>query len=298
MYGVRNDQQFLIPRKRIVPYHIFVGIPAEIAGMSLLSMDHKDRTADLIGIAQDRLIKKGHAAGHVPASVGVEGTGMISSVRLIISIIIFYKERGILRQRIHHAAAQGIAAVFVIFDTLCVPCLFLLIAGVCRILGIKITFRVYTGHIIHSRSNRSSDPGVKSRCVQSHSAPAADPDNGDLLRIHIVLHRQEIHRRLEILGIDIRRGHISWLPAAFSCEGRIKGDGQKSPLRHGLGVESGRLLLHRSKRPAHRDGRQPPLRSFRRIEIRRQGNAIPVVESHLPVIHFITLGKCFIPFFC
>ena len=112
----------------------------------------------------------------------------------------------------------------------------------------------------------------------------------------IFKHGQEIHRRLEILRVDVGRGHIPGLAAAFACERWIKGEGQESPLHHGLGVQAGALLLHRAEGPADGDGRQLTVSVLGDIHIRRQGDAIAIGERHLAVIHFVALGKGLIPF--
>ena len=129
------------------------------------------------------------------------------------------------------------------------------------------------------------------RRVQGQPTPAADADDADAIRVHAVKHGQEIHRRLEILRVDVGRGHIPGLAAAFACERWIKGEGQKSPLRHGLGVQAGALLLHRAEGPADGDGRQLTVSVLGDIHIRRQGDAIAIGERHLAVIHFVALGK-------
>ena len=39
-----------------------------------------------------------------------------------------------------------------------------------------------------------------------------------LLGIHVMIGYEEINSRAEILGIDVRRGHITWCPSTFPCE--------------------------------------------------------------------------------
>ena len=126
-----------------------LGVSAEIAGVRFLPMDNQDRAADLINVLQDRLIQKGHTSGHVPSAIGVQRSGMISSLCLIVVIVIFDKTRRVLRQRVCHAAAARVLSVFIVLHTLRVQHPALFIAGVRGIFRVKIAFRVDAGHIIH-----------------------------------------------------------------------------------------------------------------------------------------------------
>ena len=74
---------------------------------------------------------------------------MVSPVCLIVIIIIFHKERRILRQRIHNAPSKGIVSVSVILQALRIQRFFLLIPGIRRVFRVKISFRIHPGHIIH-----------------------------------------------------------------------------------------------------------------------------------------------------
>lgn len=81
------------------------------------------------------------------------------------------------------------------------------------------------------------DAGVQCGRVDGHAAPAADSYDPDTLRINFFICHQEIHRRLEILRIDVGRGHVAGMTAALSSEGRIKGDRQEASLRHRLRIQ-------------------------------------------------------------
>jgi hypothetical protein len=47
------------------------------------------------------------------------------------------------------------------------------------------------------------------------AAPTADADDADALAIDVGLQADEVHRRAEILGVDVRRGDVARLAAAF-----------------------------------------------------------------------------------
>lgn len=70
--GVRNYEELLIVRIRVILYHIRIGIAAEIAGMRFPTMYHQYRAADLIAVFQDWLVHKGHTSDYIPASIGVQ----------------------------------------------------------------------------------------------------------------------------------------------------------------------------------------------------------------------------------
>src|SRR5699024_8604251 len=81
-------------------------------------------------------------------------------------------------------------------------------------------------------------------------------DIPDPFRIYKLLDGQKIYRCLEIFWIDIRRGNIPRIPIAFPRERRVKGNRQKPSFRHGLGVQTGRLLFNCAERAADRDDRE------------------------------------------
>ena len=129
---------------------------------------------------------------------------MVSAIRFIIIVIICHIERCVLRKWINNPAAQRIAAIFVINKPLGVHSLFLRVPCISRIIRIKISVGIDTGHIVYGGSNRRLDAGIQRRRIEGQASPAADADNADTLRVNIFLHGKEIHRRLEILCIDIR----------------------------------------------------------------------------------------------
>ena len=166
------------------------------------------------------------------------------------------------------------------------------------ILTVKVAFGIHTGHVVHGHSRSSFDTGVNCCGIDRHTAPAADADDTDALRVNILLHGEEVHRCAEILGVDVRRCHIARLTAAFAGIGRVKGNRQKANLRHFLRVQTGGLLLYRTERTADGNGGQLALCVLRRIHIRRQCDAVAVVKGHLFVVYLVAFRKHLIPFLC
>ena len=137
-----------------------VGIASHIAGMSLFSVHDQHRAADFIAVPENRLIHKGHTADDIPSSVGIQRTSMITALCLVVIMIIFHKERRVLRYGIHHAAARRIISVSVIFDSLRVQSFFLLIAGGFTVFSVEISVGIDSGHVVHGGNHRSLDSGI------------------------------------------------------------------------------------------------------------------------------------------
>ena len=223
---------------------------------------------------------------------------MIAALCFVVGVVILDELGRVLRQRIDHTSGQGICTVFVVHRALGAHGFFLLKAGITGILTVKISVGVHTGHIVHGHSRCRFDAGVHSGGIDSHAAPATDTDDTDFLWVNIFLHRKKIHRRGEVLRVDVRGSHIPGTAAAFTGKGGVEGDGQKVPLRHGLCVQPGGLLLDGPKGSAHRNSRELSLCIFRNIHIRREGDAVAVMEGNLAVVHFFAFGKCLVPFLC
>ena len=85
-------------------------------------------------------------------------------------------------------------------------------AGLLVVKRIEISFggRYGSGHTWWRP--RWLDPGVDGRRVQGQAAPATDTQDADALRVYAVLNREEIHRCLEVLGVDVRGGHVAGQP--------------------------------------------------------------------------------------
>ena len=86
------------------------------------------------------------------------------------------------------------------------------------------------------------------------------------------------------------------MPPLSPGEGGIERDGEKAPLRHGLSVQSGGLLLYRAKGAADSDGGQLSRRAHGGIEVSGQGDTVVVVKGHLTMLHLAALGESLIPF--
>ena len=223
---------------------------------------------------------------------------MVASRSLIVGIIVLYKLRCVLRQRINYATRQRIASAFIILDALCIHGFFLLKACLLRILSIKISVGRYTGHVVHGYSRSSFDAGVNGRGIERHTAPATDTDDTDALRINILLHGEKVYRCAEILGVDVRRCYIAGHTAALAGVGRIEGNRQEAKLRHFLRIQTGGLLLYRTERTADGNSRQLALCAPRRVHIRRQYDAISVVKGYFLVIHPVAFREHLVPFLC
>ena len=148
---------------------------------------------------------------------------MVSSFGFIVSVIIFYKERRVLGKRVDNSAAKLIAAVFAVGNTLCVQSLALFVTSCFAVIVIEIAVGIYSAHIVHCGRNSRLYTGVDSGSIKSKPSPAANADYAYAFRIDIFLQRQEVHRRLKVLGIYVGRSHISRSAAALSRKGRVKG---------------------------------------------------------------------------
>lgn len=204
VHSIRDDQQFLVVRVRVVLDHGGVGVAAEIAGMGLLTVHHQHRAADLVDVPQNRLVQERHASDHVPSAIGVQGTGMVAAWGLVIVVVILDEERGVIRKRVDHAAGQRICPTAVVRDALRVQRPLLLVTGVGGILRVEVTLGIDAGHVVHRGCHGRLDAGVQCGRVQRHAAPTADADGADAFRIHVLLHGQEVDGCLEVLGVDVR----------------------------------------------------------------------------------------------
>ena len=140
------------------------------------------------------------------------------------------------------------------------------------------------------------DGGINSGAFDPHPPKAADADDADASGVHILAGGEIIHRGAEVFGIDVGRGDVAWLTAAFAGIGRVKGQGDEAALGHGLGVETRSLLLHGAERSADGQGRQLPCPLPGQVEVRRQRDAVTVLKGHFLMRHLVALGKCLVPF--
>ena len=163
------------------------------------------------------------------------------------------------------------------------------------VLGIEIAFGVDAGHVVHRGGHGSLDARIQRGGVQRHAAPAADADDADARGIDALVQGQKVHGRHEVLGVDVRGGHIAGEAAALAGEGGVEGQGQKAALGHGLGVQAGALLLHRAEGAADRDGREPALPLLGDVEVRRQGDAVAVDKGDLLVPDLLAPREGLVP---
>ena len=223
---------------------------------------------------------------------------MVATRRFVVGIIVLYKLRRILRQRIDHATRQRIGAVFIVLGALCVQRFSFFKACLLRILTVKVAVGSYTGHIVHGHSRSRLDAGIDGGGIDRHTAPAADTNDTDALRVHILLHGEEVYRCAEILGVDVRRSNIAGCTAALTGIGRVEGNRQEAKLRHFLRIQTGGLLLYRTERTADGNGGQLALCAPRRVHIRRQCDAVAVVKGYFLVIHLVAFREHLVPFLC
>ena len=181
-----NEKQLFVPGVGVVSHHFGKGVLTEIARVRLVAVDDQNGTADLVGVAQDGHVQKGKGRGHIPASVGVERALGVTPGGLVVIVVVLYKERSILRQRIHYAACPGVIAGLVVLSSLGVEGFFRLVPGVGAVSGVKVALGIYAGHVVHGGGDGGLDPSVHGRGVECHAAEAADAQNADFLRIHKV----------------------------------------------------------------------------------------------------------------
>ena len=170
-----------------------------------------------------------------------------------------------------------------------------LITGV-GIHRVEIAVRVHAAHIVHRGGYRCLDAGVDSRRIDRHAAPAANANDSNTFRIHVIAGGKVIDGGAEILRIDIRRRDIAGKSSAFSRIRGIKRDRQKTSFGHRLGIKARRLFLYSPERAGNGNSRQFPVNIPGHIQIRSQHNAITVAETYLAVGYLVAFRKHFVPF--
>ena len=108
MYCVRNQKKFFV-----IAIQLCISVFAEIAGVRLFPMYHKDCAAYFVRVLQNRHIQEGERGSHVPAVVGVEGARVIAAACFIVRVIILEIEWRVFRHRVSYAACQCVCPVFV-----------------------------------------------------------------------------------------------------------------------------------------------------------------------------------------
>ena len=115
MGGTRDDKELFVAFFCTFPDHMFSGhalegILAEIAAVSLLSVDQKDRSLNLSGPGQKGLVQETLATDNIPAVVGVAAALVIAAGSLVISMVVLDEPGRILRKRIDYATRTLISS--------------------------------------------------------------------------------------------------------------------------------------------------------------------------------------------
>ena len=284
-----NDAEVLVfrhgigfPDKRITLglafHHVVIGRFSHIAGMGVFPVDDQDRRTDLVDIKEETGVVIGLDTDDPTAVVGIAAAGMVTARRLVIVVVILHELRGIVRERVHHTAGHRHR----IGEAQAGKGLPHRVAGSFIVGRIEIAVAAVAGHVVHRNDGRGLDPGIGSRRIEADAAPAADSDDADALRIHVLLPGQEIDRRQEVLRIDVGRSGAAGFSAAFSGEGRVESKRDESALGHIHGVKAAGLLLAGTERAAHCDRGKFPVCGLGFIQVGRKGKAELVVKRHFP----------------
>ena len=81
---IRNNDQFLI-----LAIEKFESIPAQVAGVSLLAVGHEHSTVDLTCVGEQSCVHERGLGIYCPAVVGIERTGMVAALSLVVVVIVF-----------------------------------------------------------------------------------------------------------------------------------------------------------------------------------------------------------------
>ena len=175
-----DEEQFLV-----LPFQLRESILAEVARMRLLTVDNQDRVANLGAIREYRHIHERKRGGLVPSPVGVERTLVVAPLRLIVSVVVLDKPRGIVGQGVGETARQSVRTVAVVLRALGIQLLAEFVAGI-LVHRIEVAVGIHPAHVVHRGSNRRLDARIDSRRIQRHASPAADAEDTDALRIHVL----------------------------------------------------------------------------------------------------------------
>ena len=290
MHSVWHDEQFLV-----VSFQLFEHIFAEVAGMGVLAMDEEHSRADLVSIRQNGLVDERERGCHVPSVVGAEGAFVVAARGLVEGVIVLHELRGIGGQRVRHTSCQGVASVAVVLGALGVELLLHRVAGIGVVGGIVVAFGVDAGHVVHRDGHCGLDARVDGGGVHRKASPAAHAEDAHLLRIDIGARGEIVDGGAEVFGINVRRSHITGLPAALTGEGGVEGDGQEATLGQRLRIAAGHLLLHGTERAADGDGGQFACGILGNIQVGGEGDAVAVVEGNLRVVHLVALWEYLVP---
>ena len=71
-------------------------------------------------------------------------------------------------------------------------------------------------HVVHGAGHDGLDALVHGGGVQRHAAPAADADDADPLAVDGGVQAEKVDGGAEVLGVDVGRGDVAGLAAAFA----------------------------------------------------------------------------------
>ncbi len=132
------------------PFKESESVLSEIEGMGLVAMDYHHGILQLIGIFKELEVKEWQRGCCVETSVGVERPFVIASFcGLVVVVIVLYKLRGIIGERVNNSAAEFIGAIAVVFGTLGAQGGTFGVALCGGVLAVEIAVGVYACHIVH-----------------------------------------------------------------------------------------------------------------------------------------------------
>ena len=223
MRSARDDQQLLVLRVGIglahdvvalglALHHVVIGSLAEVARVGLLAVHHQYGRAYLVDVVEEAGVGKGLCADDAPSVVRVAAALVIAAWGDVVVVVVPDKLRGIVGQGIHHAAShrRGVG------QSLPGHGLAGRMSRLLLVLGVEVAIAADARHVVHRRGHRSLDARVGRSRVQGNASPSADADDADALGVHIVLFRQEVDSRHEVLRIDVGRSRTSRLAAALA----------------------------------------------------------------------------------
>ena len=299
--GAGDDQQFLVAGLGAFAAdgeagHLFERVLAEVATVGLFAVDQQDGGLDFVRVGEQRHVEEGLAADGVPAVGRVAAAGMEAARRLVVGVVVLDEPRGVVGQRIDHAAGALVGAAAVVLGALGGHGAARGHALGGRVVGAEVALARDLRHVVHRRGDGRLDARVERRGVHRHAAPAADAEDADAPRVHVRPHRKAVHGGEEVLRVEVGAGHAARLAAALAGEGRVEGDREEAVFREVLRVEPARLLLDRAEGAADGDRRERAFRPLGLVEVGGELDAEAVPEGDLGVFDLIGKRERLVPF--
>ena len=289
--GPRDDEEFLV-----LPGQLGESPLSHVARVRLLAVNHQHRGPDLAGVGEQRLVEKGRGAHDVPSLVGIEGTDVVAARGLVVVVVAPDEGRDVLGQRIDHSTGSRVGPGTVVGGALGGEPGTGRVARRGGVLFVEVALGGNAAHVVHGGGHRGPDPGVESCGVDGHATPAADADDADPFGIDILTAAEVVDGGAEVLGVDVRGGHVAGSAARFPGVAGVESEGEESSLGHGLGVQAAGLFLDRTEGTGHGDRGEGAPGPLGPVEVGRQGDAVTVVEGNLLVVHLVAVGKNLVPF--